>query len=89
MGCHRYTKTLSGVELVLVNHVDLAGMLIEVLITQFIHHPHEDQQRCCHANSQSGNVDEGKSFLPRDVAENDSENIFNHGCKLLMDVNFV
>src|SRR5450631_1234449 len=49
--------------------VHSAGVFMELIITQFIPDPEQDENAASHADGQSGNIDQGKGLMPDDIPD--------------------
>jgi hypothetical protein len=58
--------------------VNIIGILVKFFKTQFVLHKQQNQNAAGHSDSQPGNIDKGKSFMPLDVPECDFDIIFQH-----------
>ena len=58
--------------------VNLTGMLMEPVITQFILHPKQDQDAGRHADGKTGNIDQGISLVTYDISKSGLEIVSEH-----------
>jgi len=68
----------SGIILVFFHPVEVGGVLVELVKAQFIQNPNADEQTAGQAESQSGDIDEGITFMAFDVAPDNFKIIFQH-----------
>ncbi len=59
--------------------VNLAGIFMKPVITQFMLHPEQDQDTGRHTDGETGNIDQGISLVTYDISESDLEIVSEHG----------
>jgi hypothetical protein len=52
---------------------------MHIIIGILVHDDHDDQHTDRHTKRQSKNINQGKSFVSKDIPESGEEVVFNHG----------